>query len=418
MGKLVWRSRALGFKKQMMQPTQKQQMTRFLTEIHQHLLNVLPKNYRTRIALESILLLLAIVCALVWFATPYYARDYINHSLANLPDYRGRIEWIRIHPYTASADIYNFHMEKKTGKIPVPFLYVPHVRTSLQWSQLFDGSFRSSIIIFSPQINLVAGPSSAQSQLSLSMIWINTLKKLVPWRINQIRIHQGNLHFLDFHADPQVDLQVCRIEAAAENISNSKNVRVPLPAMIKITARPLVTGDFGMTLAVNFDERYATFTQNFRMEHVPAKGANSALKKYLKVEAKSGEIGLYSELSCNKGIYQGYIKPFFSHLEFEPKPDDKDTPGVFWASILNIIKGLVENDKEVIATQASISGRVDQPNIDVLSAITGVLWNAYVKSLQPGFDPLHSPPVPTDTVTTPQSPALEKEAELLPRKEK
>jgi hypothetical protein len=43
-----------------------------------------------------------------------------------------------------------------------------------------------------------------------------------------------------------------------------------LPATVKISARPLLTGTFEMNLAVNFDEQFATFTQNFRMEHVPA----------------------------------------------------------------------------------------------------------------------------------------------------
>ena len=195
-------------------------------------------------------------------------------------------------------------------------------------------------------------------------------------------------------------------------MSNSKDLKVPLPATIKIRARPLLTGTFEMNLAVNFDEQYATFTQDFRMEHVPAIGANSALQKYLKVRVKSGEIGLYSELTGDKGIYHGYVKPFFYHLEFEPKADDEGNPGALWSGILNTVKGLFESDKQVIATQTEISGRVDRPHVDALSAITGVLWNAYIAALRPGFDPTHSPPKPVDTVTTPLSPSTEKEASL------
>jgi hypothetical protein len=65
----------------------------------------------------------------------------------------------------------------------------------------------------------------------------------------------------------------------------------------------------------------------------------------------------------------------------------------------------------VIATQSEISGRVDRPNIDALSAIAGVLRNAYIEALRTGFDPTHSPPKPTDTVTTPSSLTTAKEAE-------
>ena len=66
----------------------------------------------------------------------------------------------------------------------------------------------------------------------------------------------------------------------------------------------------------------------------------------------------------------------------------------------------------MIATQTEISGRLDQPHVDTVSAIAGVLWNAYIKALRPGFDPMHSPPKPTNTVTTPSSVSTEKETAL------
>jgi hypothetical protein len=365
---------------------------------------------RTRITIEAVLLALVIILAVAWFWTPYLVRDYINRGLSGLPDYNGRVESVRVHPWSASLDIYDLHLEKKTGEIPAHFFYSPRWTVSLQWSQILHGVERASVIIYTPRINLVTGPSADETQLSISKVWIDTIKQLIPWRVNQIRIHQGDIHFLDFHADPQVDLELSDLEVAAENMSNSEKLKIPLPATIKVTARPLLTGHFEMNLAVNFDEQYATFTQNFRMEHVPAIGANSAVQKYLKVRAKSGEIGLYSELTGDKGIYHGYVKPFFYNLEFEPKPSDEGNPGAIWSGVLNTVKGLFENDKKAIATEAPISGRVDQPHVDALGAIAGVMWNAYIEALRPGFDPTHAPPKPTDTVTTPQSTTTEKEA--------
>jgi hypothetical protein len=235
---------------------------------------------------------------------------------------------------------------------------------------------------------------------------------MIPWRVNQVRIHHGDFRYRDFHANPQIDLELGQFELDAENMSNSQELKVPLPATIKVTGRPLLTGTLEMNIAVNLDEQFATFTQNFNMQHVPAVGANALLQKYLKVRVKSGEIGLYSELSSDKGIYHGYVKPFFYHLEFEPKPADEGNPGAIWSGILNTVKGLFESDKQVIATQTEISGRLDQPQVDAVSAIAGVLWNAYIEALRPGFDPTHTPPKPTDTVTTPSSVSTEKEAAL------
>jgi hypothetical protein len=369
------------------------------------------QNYRTRLTVESLLLVLAVVLTCVWFSTPYFVRNYINRGLSGLPDYSGRVESVRIHPWNASMDIYDVHLEKRTGEIPVHYFSSPRWNISLQWSQIFHGAKRASITIFDPQINLVAGPNNEQSQFYISKVWLNAIKELIPWRVNQVIIHQGDVHYLDFQANPQVDLEMSHLEVVADNMSNSEGLKVPLPATVKITGCPLLTGTFEMNLAVNFDEHFATFTQNFNMEHVPAVGANSVLQKYLKVRVKSGEIGLYSELASDKGIYHGYVKPFFYQLEFEPKPTDEGTPGAIWSGILNVAKGIFENKRQVIATQSEISGRVDRPNIDALSAIAGVLRNAYIEALRTGFDPTHSPPKPTDTVTTPSSLTTAKEAE-------
>jgi len=368
------------------------------------------QNQRNRIIIESVLLALAVLVAGLWFAAPYLVRDYINRSLSGLPDYTGRVEWVRVHPLTASLDIYDLHIDKKTGDVPVPFFYSPRWNISLQWSEIFHGAERASVTIFNPRINAVAGPSSDQSQFSISGVWIDAIKNLIPLRVNQLRVLDGDVHFLDFHADPKVDLELNHLDLDAENMSNSEGLKVPLPARIKLTGNPLLTGSFEMDLSVNLDEKYATFSQTFRVEHVPAVGANSALQKYLKVRVKSGEIGLYSEVTGDKGIYHGYVKPFFYNLQFEPKPSDSGNLGAVWSGVLNTVKGLFENDKKTIATETPISGRVDQPKVDVISAIAGVLWNAYIASLRPGFDPEHAPPVPSDTVTTPQSPATQQEA--------
>jgi hypothetical protein len=364
-----------------------------------------------RIVIESILLLLAIAAVAAWFYTPYFVRDYINKSFAGLPDYTGRVEWVRIHPITASIDVYDFHIDKKGGDVPVHFFYSPRWNVALQWREILHGVFRASVTIFSPQVNLVSAPSDNQQQVGISGVWLDAIRALIPWRVNRLLIHDGDAHFLDFHADPKVDLECDHIEFAAYNMSNAEKLKTPLPASIKITANPLVTGYFQMDLQVNFDEKYATFTQSFEMDHVPAVGANSALQKFLKVRVKSGEIGLYSELTGDKGVYHGYVKPFFQNLEFEPKPSDEGNVGAVWSGVLNTVKGVFENDQKVIATQTPISGRVDDPKINTWAAITGVLWNAYIESLKPGFDQAKSPPKPTDTVTTPQSEQSEQEAQ-------
>jgi len=363
-----------------------------------------------RILFDSVLVFLVILAIAIWFGTPYVLRAYINRGLSGLPDYTGRVEWVRVNPITATFNIYDFHIDKKSKEVPVPFFYSPRWKVSLQWSEILHGAQRASVTIYNPRINLVSGESSSDSQFSISKVWIDAIKQLIPWRVNQLRVRDGDVHFLDFNADPRVDLELSNLQFDADNMSNSKKLKVPLPATVKITGNPLRTGFFEMDMTVNFDEKYATFSQKFKMEHVPAVGANSALQKYLKVRVKSGDIGLYTELTGDKGVYHGYAKPFFHELVFEPKPSDKGTLGAVWAGVLNVVKGVFENDEKNVATDVQISGRVDRPEVDTLQAIGGALWNAWIQALTPGFEPDKKPPQPTDTVTTPKSAETEQES--------
>jgi len=188
-----------------------------------------------RIFVLSLLLFLAVCTAVVWFAAPYLTRDYINRGLSGLPDYTGRVESVRIHPWTASIDVYAVRLDKKAGTIPVHFFYSQRTTISLQWSQIIHRVQRASVIIYDPQVNLVMGPNLEESQLSISKIWIDAIKEMIPWRVNQVLIHNGNIHLLDFHADPQINLEMNQVELIADNMSNSTGLKTPLPATVKIT---------------------------------------------------------------------------------------------------------------------------------------------------------------------------------------
>jgi hypothetical protein len=182
--------------------------------------------HHSRIFIDCVLVFLAVLLAVVWFGAPYFVRDYINRGLSGLPDYTGRVERVRINPITATFYIYDFHIDKKTKAVPVPFFYSPRWKVALQWSEILHGVQRASVTIYDPQVNLVSGESSSDSQFSISGVWINAIKQLIPWRVNQLIIRNGDVHLLDFHADPKVDLELNHFELDAENMSNSKKLKV------------------------------------------------------------------------------------------------------------------------------------------------------------------------------------------------
>jgi hypothetical protein len=339
-------------------------------------------------------LVMLVAFLFVWYATPYFLRDYLNRQGEHLPDYHLHIEWVRIHPWNCSLDVERVRLTKRSDEIPVPFFTCPRVHVAMQWEEIFHGTLRSSISLVQPIVNFVQGPTPETSQTFLEPAWVTAVKQLVPLRINRFTVTQGDVHFYDFHADPKIDLQMDQVELSLDNLTNSNHSSSLMPSTAVLTGRPFKVGKLDAHLAVNVDLKQPTFAEKVRLEDIPAPALNAFLAKYGSVYAKSGELAFYTEMVSAKGNFNGYVKPFFQNLQFEPMPKDRNGLAAIWAAIVNGMKDLLENKDDAVATKIPISGHYSDPDIDFWSAAFGLIRNAYLQALAQGFDHPEIAPAP------------------------
>lgn len=349
-----------------------------------------------------VLLLLFMV---VWYVTPIELRNFLNKRGSSLPDYRLTIHQVQINPIACSIDLENIILQKKDNGVPVPFFTSPDVHIAMQWTQLIHFDFRSNITLQSPVVNFVNGPTAATSQTVLEPAWVDAVKELVPLKINQFKIHHGDLHYYDFHADPEINLQLTDLELEADNLTNTTKSKDLMPQTVVITGHPLKVGDLDAHLTVNVDLKQPTFAEKVRLNNVPVPALNSFLAKYASVYAKSGTFSFYSEMVSKEGSYDGYMKPFFQSLEFEPMPKDRKGIAALWASLVNGVKGILQNDQKVVATTVPVHGQYKDPDVDFWSAAFGVLKNAWIQSLAEKFQ---TPELVTPNGKPPEEPKLAK----------
>jgi len=333
------------------------------------------------------LFVLLVVFLTIWYTTPYILRDYLNRRGSELPDYKLNIHWIEINPIACQIRLKDIVLEKKSNKIPVPFFTGKTVLVAMQWTQLIHLDFRSNITLQEPVVNFVNGPTPETSQTILEPEWVTTVKQLVPLRINQFKIHQGTIHYYDFHADPQIDIPITNLELEADNLTNTTKSKDLMPQTVTITCNPVKTGRLEAHLSVNVDLKQPTFAEKVSLDNIPLPALNAFIAKYLSVYAKSGYFSFRSEMVSKEGSYDGYMKPFFKDLQFEPMPKDRDGLAALWASIVNGLKGIIENDDtKTVATQVPIHGEYKDPHIDFWSAAFGILKNAWIEALKQKFN--------------------------------
>lgn len=342
--------------------------------------------HRLGIGVLATALGLLILFLVVWYGTPYYLRDFLNKRGSSLPDYKLNIHWVQINPIACNIKLENIVLQKKNNTIPVPFFVSREVLIAMQWTQLIHLDFRSNVTLMAPVVNFVSGPTEETSQTMLEPAWVDAVKELVPLQINQFKIHNGDIHYYDFHAEPPINLELADLELLMDNLTNTTRSKDLMPQTVVITGRPLKTGTLDARLSVNVDLKQPTFAEKVKLNDIPVPALNSFLAKYASVYARSGTFTFYSEMVSKEGNYDGYMKPFFSDLQFEPMPKDRDGIAAVWASLVNGVKGLVENDKKIVATQVPVHGQYKDPHVDFWAAAFGVLKNAWIEALAQKFN--------------------------------
>lgn len=347
-------------------------------------------------ALITLLVLLVLFLA-VWYTTPYVLRNYLNKRGSELPDYHLNINWVEIHPWNCSLDIIDLTLTKKTGSIPVPFYKGPSVHIALQWSRVIHFDLLSSITAVRPVVSFVQGPTPAETQTILEPAWVQAVKQLVPFQINRFQVINGELHFYDFHAQPEINMEMNHLELVADNLTNATHSKSLMPSTVVVSGNPFIYGRLNAELAANTDIKQPTFSEKVRLTNIPAVGLNSFLAKYGSVYAKSGTLDFYTEMVSKEGHFEGYLKPYFQNLAFEPVPKDRGTLAAIWSSFANGLKDLVTNDEGVVATEVPVKGNYKDPDVGFLTAAIGTVKNAYLEALAKGFNTPQIAPSPVKT---------------------
>jgi hypothetical protein len=333
------------------------------------------------------LFVLLVLFLVIWYTTPYILRDYLNKRGSELPDYKLNIHWVEINPIACDIKLKDIVLQKKNNAIPVPFFTARTVLVAMQWTQLIHLDFRSNITLLDPVVNFVNGPTAETSQTILEPEWVTTVKQLVPLKINQFKIHRGTIHYYDFHADPQINIPITNLELTADNLTNTTRSKDLMPQTVDITCNPVKTGKLEAHLSVNVDLKQPTFAEKVSLDNIPLPALNSFIAKYLSVYAKSGYFTFRSEMVSKEGSYDGYMKPFFQDLVFEPMPKDRDGLAELWSSIVNGLKSILENDDtKTVATQVPVHGKYSDPKIGTWEAAFGVIKNAWFDALQQKFN--------------------------------
>lgn len=260
--------------------------------------------YRKKKFIIPIILLILLIGARLYL--PIWVKGYVNEILADIPGYYGQVEDIDIALYRGAYVLEGLYLNKVDAQTQVPFLNFPKTDISVEWSALFDGAIVSEILMTSPKVTYVLEDQESVPEEGIADVndWTNALKDIVPLEINHFEVIDGSLAMVGLMAEPNIDLQINKLNLIAKNLRNVIEKECVLPSSITATAISFGDGNVKLDGNMNLFKEIPDMDISLSLEKAEAKALNDLTSYYAGLDFESGTFELFSEIA----IADGYLK--------------------------------------------------------------------------------------------------------------
>ena len=332
---------------------------------------------------------LALLLLAVRVALPSIVRAHLDRKLDAIEGYEGDIGDVDLRLWRGAYRIEDLEIVKSGAAIPVPFFSASAMELSLQWTELLRGAVVGEMVMRSPELNLVAGPSRKTRQTGWGVSWVRHAEGLSPVRINRLEVIDGTVHFRNFHSEPPVDIYVSELRGEVRNLTNSRELSDTMAASADAHATIMGGSPLELKLVLDPYSRQPTFDLDLSLESVDLPELNDFLRAYANVDVSKGTFSMYVELAASEGNFEGYVKPIFEGVDVLRLKDDgdKNPLRLAWEGMVELVAELFENQsKDRLATRIPYSGSIDDPDVDLLSTIGSLLRNAFIRAITHGLE--------------------------------
>jgi len=342
------------------------------------------KIKKGHIVIGSILLLLLIGRVML----PYFVTRHVNKVLANIPGYSGSISGVDIWLVRGAYIIRDLRIFKAEGNEKVPFIDIPSTDLSVEWRALIHGSVVGEVIFENPALNFIGGNKDSEgkenNQAGEDVDWTVPLKKLIPLQINRLEVINGSVFFFDFTTKPKVDLNLKQLNLLATNLNNAERQTGTLPSKVNLTATSIGDGQLSIDMNINVLKEIPDLDMDLKFEKVNMSALNDFFLAYSKVDIEKGTFFLYSEMTIENGVINGYLKPLAQNVTVVNwKEDNQNMFNLVWQSIVGFFVEIFENQKkDQFATKVPLTGNLNNIKTKTWPTIWSIFTNAFVKAFE------------------------------------
>ena len=341
---------------------------------------------RKAICFFSAFIILIVVARLI---LPYIVLHLVNKNLSQMNGYYGHVKDIDLAIIRGAYQVDSIYLNKKdsvTNK-QTPFFASSLIDLSVEWKSLLKGSIVGEVVLTEPMLRFTKDKVEPKDVAKDSTDLKELLDDFMPLRINRCEIVKGRVQYIDGQTKPHVDVQMNDVHLIAQNLRNSYDSTVVLPASIDATAN-IYEGLLTFKAKANPLADSPTFDMSAELKNTNLVKLNDFFQAYSKVDVNKGRFGLYTEVAAKDKQFAGYVKPIIKDLDVLGHEDRKDN--LFqkaWEGLVGVVGEVFQNQpKDQLATKIPFKGSLDDPKTNIWVALTSILQNAFIHAIQPSID--------------------------------
>jgi hypothetical protein len=316
---------------------------------------------------------------------PTLVKNNINKVLANIPGYYGQVDDVDISLYRGAYVINGMYLNKGTAESQIPFLSFPKSDISIEWKSLFKGKIVSEIIMTSPEVIYVFEDQKDTVGDANVDDWTKALTDIVPIDINHFEVHDGKVAFVQLSADPNIDLQIAKLELTADNLRNVVEKERILPSRLRATGVSIGNGKVSLEGNMNLIKEIPDMDMSFSLENADATALNDFTNYYAGLDFDKGTFALFSEIAIADGHLIGYVKPLLTDTKLIGKDDG--FLEILWEGFAGFFKFILKNQStDTLATKVPFEGDLNNVEAGVWPTVINIFGNAWIKAFTGDVD--------------------------------
>jgi uncharacterized protein YhdP len=322
-------------------------------------------------------------------------------ALSHLEGMRARFSTVEVSLRDLSYTIRGLRIDKRAADGEYqPFFEARSIRVGLLSRELWHRHLVAHVDLERPRMSLVeeggekAGRAPKEEVKKVPSL-AQRLGNLGPLRIDRVQVRDGEIRWTDAREPEQPTLRFHGVEATLENLATRPALSRGEPTVLAARGVLQDTGQASFFATADPLAKKLTFAGQGRVEHLDVKELGSLLASKTDVKPTQGRLDLTVRFECENGELTGGIRPLLQGAETKAakKGIGPKLKSFLADASLHIFKNDVPGE-QAVATTIPIQGRLDDPKLQLVPTILGVVRNAFVRGLSASLQGLPPPEAP------------------------